>query len=102
MAKTYDLQDRSLGFEPNPKMWESLDHKGQPDSEGDWVKAADYMALEALVTVLTAEREEASRMMLAIKRTWGPESHDDGADGELWAWLNAFVARHSQSDRSAE
>jgi hypothetical protein len=40
---------------------------------------------------------EAARMMQAIKRTWGPESTDDGADGELWGWLNDFVARYGAS-----
>lgn len=39
--------------------------------------------------------DEAVRMMHAVKRTWGPESNDDGADGELWAWINDFIARNS-------
>jgi hypothetical protein len=58
---------------------------------------------DTIVKILTDERDsaraataEACRMMFAIKNTWGPESNDDGADGELWAWLNDFVIRHSR------
>lgn len=54
------------------------------------------------IKALEAATAEAARMMVAIKRTWGPESHDDGADGELWAWLNAFVATHSQTETAAQ
>lgn len=58
-------------------------------------QAARIRSLEAALT-------EASRMMAAVKRTWGPESHDDGADGELWAWLNDFITRYPQSETACD
>lgn len=72
------------------------------DDDGKMViTPAGLRALEHYDQLLKASGE-AARMMMAIKRTWGPESADDGADGELWAWLNGFVTRYSQSDASGE
>jgi hypothetical protein len=71
----------------------------------DWQKG-DTDEIYAFKVVRAVQHDatvaEACRMMLAVKRTWGPESTDDGADGELWAWLNAFVAKHSARETEGD
>lgn len=55
--KTYDLEDTGRGgYEPHYQLVESVNHKKEPDGQGDWVRREDADALAADLSATDKER----------------------------------------------
>lgn len=56
--KTYDLEDTGRGgYEPHYQLVESVNHKKEPDGQGEWVRREDADAVAADLLATDKERE---------------------------------------------
>lgn len=72
MSKTYDMENVSRGYDAKYEMVESVDHKGNPDGQGEWTRTINYDALQKCI-------DDATRLLLA------------GATGMALAELRTFA-----------